>query len=303
MLYSNDASFACYFDFYFPATSSDDQAVLQPLVDLLIDCFDFSEGGALVKYQPADDDCENNINRIADRLNFCNDMLSCVNEELQELQDWINNIDSKSDSLDNQNPQFFSWASEEEEADALNNMHSWMANRVKENSPHNEDEWETNNPFQIEDLDFAPQQDDNLQPNNPQIEDWDNIFDGSAIPDQIMAQLVDWSNCDEDDTLNNLNLWFTSQAKNEEEGSTLPLIDESQLNDWVNIQTEVDSLDNTSLHYQVLYGGKVLADMTFVKGGYETAWILTSGGTSYKSPYNFHTCMSKQDKKASCSAT
>lgn len=306
MLYSNDASFACYFDFYFPATSatsSNDQAVLQPLVDLLIDCFDFSEGGALVKYQPADDDCENNINRIADRLNFCNDMLSCVNEELQELQAWVNNLDSESDSLDNQNPQLFSWASEEDEIDALNNMHSWMANQVKENSPHDENEWVNNNPFQIDSWIPTVSEVDSLEFNNPQIEDWDNIFDGSAIPDQIMAQLVDWSNCDEDDTLDNVNLWFTSQAKSEEKGSTLPVIDESQLNDWVNKYSEVDSLANTSLHYQVQYGGKLQSVAALVEGRWSYSWSLTSGGTSYKSPYNFHTCMSKQDKKAPCSAT
>lgn len=279
------------------------ETILEPLVELLLDCFDFSEGGALVKQTPADDDCVKNVTRIEDREYFFNDMFSCVIAELQELQAWVNNLDSKSDSLDNQNPQLFSWASEEDEIDALNNMHSWMANQVKENNPHIEDEWVNNNPFQVGDLVNIPEQVDNLQPNNPQIEDWDNIFDGSAIPDQIMAQLVDWSNCDEDDALDNLNLWFTSQAKSEEEGSTLPVIDESQLNDWVNIQTEVDSLVKTSLHYQVLYGGKVLADMTLVEGGYETAWILTSGGTSYKSPYDFHTCMSKQVKKAPCSAT
>jgi hypothetical protein len=263
MLYSNDASFNAYFDFHFPSDT--------PLVDLIIDCFDFSEGGALVKYQPAED-CETNISRIEDRQYFFNDMFGCVKAELQELQAWVNNLDSEVSSLVNKDS-------------------------------HIEDEWVNNNPFQIDTWESCVKQDDNLQPNNPHIEDWDNIFDGSAIPDQIMAQLVDWSICNEDDTLDNLNLWFTSQAKSEEEGSTLPVIDESQLNDWVNKHSEVDTLVNTSLHYQVQYGGKLQSEAALVEGRWSFSWSLTGGGAPYKSSYNLHTCMSKQAKKAPCSAT
>lgn len=221
MLYSNDPSFSAYYDYYFPSTSKDQAAIMEPLVDLLIDIYFPQKGGALVKYQPQDDNLEETVSRIEDRIMFFNDTFSSVIAELQELQAWVNNLDSESDSLDNQNPQIFSWASEEDEIDAFENVRSW----------------------------------------------------------------------------------FASQAKSEKEGSTLPVIDESQLNDWVNKHSEVDSLVNTSLHYQVQYGGKLQSVATLVEGRWQCSWSLTSGGTSYKSPYNFHSCLSKQPKKTPCSAT
>lgn len=403
MIYSNDASFLAYFNL----STSDDQAALQPLVELILDVMYSPEegddtiscvsadsweetsqvketvielGGALTK--PADDDCVKDINRIEDRLYFLNDMLTGVNGQLQDLQDWVNNISSGVDfpvinnphnedewvnnnpfwpgdlneipkQVDNLHPnnlQLECWvnnldimdtdencvpgslvlvntqvadddrlnkelnriedreyffndlfsciSAELQELQAwVNNLDSEVSSLVNKDS-HIEDEWVNNNPFQIDSWIPTVNEVDSLESNNPQIEDWDNIFDGSAIPDQIMAQLVDWSNCDEDDALDNLNLWFTSQAKSEEEGSTLPVIDESQLNDWVNKHSEVDSLANTSLHYQVQYGGKLQSEAALVEGRWSFSWILTSGGTSYKSPYNFHTCMSKQAKKA-----
>ncbi|MFM6400171.1 MAG: hypothetical protein ACKPFF_26135, partial [Planktothrix sp.] len=193
-----------------------------------------------------DDNLEETVNRIEDREYFFNDMLDSVNVQLQELQDWVNNLDSGVDFP------------------VMNNC-------------HNEDEWVTDNPFQIEDLDFAPQQD---------------------------VQLISWASEDDvNDAYDSVRSWFTSQAKSEEEGSTLPVIDESQLNNWVNKHSEVDSLVNTSLHYQVLYGGKLQSVATLVEGRWSYSWNLTSGGTSYKSPYNFHSCLSKQPKKTPCSAT
>lgn len=311
-----NSNFQYQFTFHFTSftytpSSQDRAAIMEPLVEILLNIFYptptpkststiqdklrcmqqdkhrknhttinlKTKGGALVKYQPQDDNLEETVNRIEDREYFFNDMFSCVSAELQELQAWVNNLDSEVSSLVNKDS-------------------------------HIEDEWVNNNPFQIDSWIPTVNEVDSLESNNPQIEDWDNIFDGSAIPDQIMAQLADSEICNEDDTLDNLSLWFTSQAKSEcdvvnsHETNNYHNEDEwltnnpFQLEDW-DTNTHGETTSKQINHYRVSYGGKVLAGTALVEGVRIFAWALgQSGSVPFTNSPDLHTCMSKQAKKA-----
>jgi len=94
--------------------------------------------------------------------------------------------------------------------------------------------------------------------------------------------------------LQELEAWVNNLSS----GVDFPVINNPQLNDWVNNQSG-EKTPLTTHHYRVLYGGKLKAELALVEGRYVSKFTLTSGGTSYKSPYNFHSCLSKQPKNAS----